>query len=390
MIVELILVDLEQLVARIGIEDRQQRLAVMTVGVEARAAQHAVDAAAQQRHVLDPRVIRRRGEQADQAAFAGHPAVGVAGLDDDAIHRPAAVDQALAIGLDDQDVVRPAGEARHRLAAAQPLLEQADVVALQDAERRAGHQLVAQPARLARLLDVAVAAMAEEGEMIGLEPMEEVLVLAELGRAPGHQIFERIEAGLAQGAPVLDREPHLGQHAAERGGKIVELGAVGLAVDLQIHHRFRPRALARFAGDFDQVAIDVAPHRQHRVGQQMHADLAAIELVGDRIDQERHVVVDHLHHRVAALEAVVGADRIEHADLGDARQAAPGKGEQGGRGRGTLLGRRSGQILVGDPFEQTAGELRGFLAAGTAKCGGANGIQPPNTRRQCCGHCLIP
>ena len=40
MVVERVLVDLEQLVARIGFEDRQQRLAVVAVCVEAGAAQH--------------------------------------------------------------------------------------------------------------------------------------------------------------------------------------------------------------------------------------------------------------------------------------------------------------------------------------------------------------
>ena len=114
----------------------------------------------------------------------------------------------------------------------------------------------------------------------------------------------------------------------------------------------------------------------------MDSDLAAIELVGDRIDQERHVVVDHLHDRVAALEAVVGGRRIEHPDLGDPRQAAAGEGKQGGRGGGALLGGGRRQILVGHALEQSAGELCRFLAAGAAKCGGADGIQPPNTRRQ--------
>ena len=46
MVVERVLVDLKQLVARIGLEDRHQRLAVVPVGIEAGAAQQAVDAAA--------------------------------------------------------------------------------------------------------------------------------------------------------------------------------------------------------------------------------------------------------------------------------------------------------------------------------------------------------
>jgi hypothetical protein len=236
--------------------------------------------------------------------------------------------------------------------------------------------------------------MAEEGEVIGLEPMKKVLVFGELGRAAGHQVVESVVAGLAQRPPVLDRHPYLGQDASERGGKVVEQGAVApvcpLPVDLQIHHRFRPGPLAGFVRHLDQVAIEVAPHRQHRMGQQVHAELPAIELVGDRIDQERHVVVDDLDDGVAALEAVVGERRIEHPHLGDAGQAAAGKGEQrAGRG-GTLLGRGGRQILVGHALEQATGELGCFLAARAAECGGADRIQPPNTRRQCYGHCPNP
>ena len=118
-VVERVLVDLEQLVARIGFEDGEQRLAVVAVHVEARAPQDGVDAAAQQRHVVHRGVIGGRREQADQAALAGDAAVGVVGLDDHAVHRPAAMDQRGAVGLDDQDVAGAAGEARHRLAAAQ-------------------------------------------------------------------------------------------------------------------------------------------------------------------------------------------------------------------------------------------------------------------------------
>ena len=98
----------------------------------------------------------------------------------------------------------------------------------------------------------------------------------------------------------------------------------------------------------------------------MDGELAAVQLVGDRIDQERHVVVDDLHDRMAALEAVLGGGRIEHPDLGDAGQAAPGEGEQGEGGGGALLGRGGRQILVGDPLIEAAGEGLGFLAVPAA------------------------
>ena len=164
----------------------------------------------------------------------------------------------------------------------------------------------------------------------------------------GREIGDGVEAGPPHRPPVLDRQPHLGQHAGQRGGELVVQERVGLAVDLDMHHQFGPRPLAGFGGDAHQVAVEVAPHRQHGMGQQVDGDLAAIELVGDRIDQERHVVVDDLHDGVAALEAVVGGRGIEHPDLGDAGQAPAGERQQGGRGGGALVGRGRRQVLVGD------------------------------------------
>ena len=224
MVVERVFLDLEQLVARIGFEDRQQRLAVVAVRVEAGAPQDALDPSAQQRHVFHQGVIGARREQADQTPLAGHPAIGVVGLRDHAIHRADAMDQRRAVGLDDQDVVRAAREAGHRLAAAQARLEQPHLVAPQDAQRRARDQLVAQAARLRGIVDIAVAAMAEEGEMIGFQPTQEIVVLGEVGRMAGREIGDGIEAGAPQRPPVLDRQPHFGQHAGEGGGQFVEQG----------------------------------------------------------------------------------------------------------------------------------------------------------------------
>src|SRR5260221_312401 len=83
-----------------------------------------------------------------------------------------------------------------------------------------------------------------------------------------------------------------------------------------------PPRLAGLRGEAQKVAVEVAPYRQHGMGQQMESDLAAIELVGDGIDQERHVVVDDLDDGVTAFEAVIAAGGIEYPDLGDAGQAA--------------------------------------------------------------------
>jgi hypothetical protein len=374
-VVERVGVDLEQLVARIGFQDRQQRLAVMAVGIQPGAAHDAIDARAQQRHVLRHRVIGSRGEEADQPVLAGDPAVAVMRLGDHAIHRAAAMDQRAAIGLHDQQLVGAAGEARHRLAAAHALVEQPDLVAPQDAERGAGHDLVAQAARLGGVLDIAIAAVAEESEMVGLEPAQEFLVLGKIGGAAGRQILDRVEAGPPQRAPVLHGQADLGEHAGEGGSQFVEQRRIGLAVDLDQHQRFARRAFGHLARQFAEIAVEIAPHGHHGMGQQMDGDLAAIEFVGDRIDQERHVVVHDLHDRVAALEAVVGQPGIEQPDLGDARQAAAGKGQQRDGGGGALLGRGGGEVLVGDPFVQAAGKLGGVFPTGELQGGNANRVQ---------------
>ena len=84
--------------------------------------------------------------------------------------------------------------------------------------------------------------------MVGFQPAQEVVVLGEVGRAAGAEIGDGVEAGAAHRPPVLDRQPHLGQHARQRGGKLVEQRGIGLTVDLDVHHRFGLGALARFDG----------------------------------------------------------------------------------------------------------------------------------------------
>ena len=85
---------------------------------------------------------------------------------------------------------------------------------------------------------------------------------------------------------------------------------------------------------------------------------------------------------------MLGGGRIEHPDLGDAGQAAPGEREQGERLGGALLGRGGRQVLVGDPLIEAAGESLGFLRAG----GGADGVEPVNAwcQRRCHGPVLVP
>ena len=68
---QLVFGDLEQLVAREGVQDMRQRLAVMAGGGKPGALHHVRHLAAQQRNVARPAAVGAGGEQADKAALAG-------------------------------------------------------------------------------------------------------------------------------------------------------------------------------------------------------------------------------------------------------------------------------------------------------------------------------
>ena len=98
---EIVLGNLEQLVARIVVEDVRQRLAVMAGRRQAGARYHVLDLAAQQRDVTGAAAVGAGGEQADEAALAGQLAVIVEGLHADIVHMDAAMHQAALVRLGD-------------------------------------------------------------------------------------------------------------------------------------------------------------------------------------------------------------------------------------------------------------------------------------------------
>ena len=71
-VVELVVGDLEQLVARIGLEDVVERLGQVPAGRQAGALDDRLDLAAQQRRLGHARAVCRRGEQAEEAVLADH------------------------------------------------------------------------------------------------------------------------------------------------------------------------------------------------------------------------------------------------------------------------------------------------------------------------------
>ena len=127
--------------------------------------------------------------------------------------------------------------------------------------------------------------MAQLGQHPVLEPTQQRGAFA-VGAAIGVDRHDVLHLG-----PVLHRHPHIGERRFKRLFERPALAGIG-AAGLDIDHRF-----ALFAGcialdHIAQLALGVAPHRQHRMEQPVDRQTVSGNCRRDRIDQKRHVIID--------------------------------------------------------------------------------------------------
>ncbi len=378
---ELVHARLEQLVARVGLQDLEQVAAVVAVRGEARGVQHLGDLAADDRHPAYGLGVRGRGEQAEEAALADDVALGVELLDAHVVEVRGAVHggTAVRLGQDQQPVLAGLGAG----VLGEPVERRGDGVAVvalavrrvgaQDAEAGAGHggQHVLLDAGLAGDRGQLVLAEAEEGEVVGGQPAQQLAGLVDLlvaqvvGGRLGGQLVGDAQRGVAHLLPVLDGLPHVGQHPQQIGGDLLEVGAVRLPVDLDVDPRLDQRVVrqvpalavprlvlagpavrvARVVEDLDQLAGHVTADDHLRVDHHMDAAALTRQLVGDRVDQEGHVVGDDLDHGVAAGPAVLLDRRGVHPDVRGALRPVLGQPVVGERGAEDVHRVAAGQVL---------------------------------------------
>ncbi len=99
---QILFADLEQEVAREGVEDVQQRLAVMAVGSQAGAGNRALHLLPQQRDRARRAVIGERGKQPGEEAEPDDLAIRAETADTDRVHQRVAMDGGAAVGLGDE------------------------------------------------------------------------------------------------------------------------------------------------------------------------------------------------------------------------------------------------------------------------------------------------
>ena len=100
---QLVVVGLQQLVARIGLEDVGQRLAGVPRRRQVGALDHLRDLVAQQRNVARVAVVRGRGEQPEEAVLADDLAFGVEPLHPDVVEIDRAMHGRAGIRLGDHE-----------------------------------------------------------------------------------------------------------------------------------------------------------------------------------------------------------------------------------------------------------------------------------------------
>ncbi len=321
---QLVVRDLEELVARVGVEDLEEPLLVVAPGRERRALEHRGDAPAQHRDLGGARAVGGVGVEAEEAALADADVVEVRGP----------VNGRARVRLREREPVRIAVESLRRVLALR---------VAQDAEPGA-----------------AGVAIAQEREVVVREPVEEGRGLGVVRRAC------RLQRLLAHRLPVLDRGAHLADHAFEMPFQLAQPSRVRLARHLGVDDGLRDRALlellARRVGqDLHERALLVAPHGEHGVHDQVDPAAAPVQLHAHRVDEERHVVGHDLDGGVGGLPAVVLEAGVVDAHLRRARGALAREVEVAERDaveveRVALL-----DVLGRDPAVQLPGERLGQL-----------------------------
>lgn len=290
---------------------------------EAGAFEDLGDLAADDRDASHGLGVRGGGEQAEEAALAHDVALGVEPLHADVVEVRGAVHGGAAVGLGQHQQAVLAGLARASVE--QPVEGRRDRVAVvlaavvrvgaQDAEAGAGDggQRVT--------VDQVVLAVAEEGEVVVGEPAQQLtglfeLVLAQVrGDRLVGQVVGDAQRGVAHLLPVLDGLAYVGQDALEVVGDLLEVGAVGLAVGLDVDPGLDEGVVgARGLGavrvavgseDLDQLAGEVTADDDLRVDHDVDAAALPGQLVRHGVHEERHVVGDDLDDRVAGRPAVL-------------------------------------------------------------------------------------
>ena len=140
--------------------------------------------------------------------------------------------------------------------------------------------------------------------------------------------------------PVAGGRGDVGEHPQDVVVQRRELRGIGGALDLDVQERlgqFVPDPGVGCRREPQEVSLVVAAHDDDRVHDELHREAVALELDGDGVDDERHVVGDHLDDRVRRLPTVGTRGRIAQPDGRDSGLALRGQAPVRLSGAGQVL-----------------------------------------------------
>ncbi len=260
-----------------------QRLGIVSAGLEFVLGHLRAELAAQQRDLVGRGGQRGAGPDARMDRERGHPPA----LDqrhDEQVERDSAMHARQVIGLDDQ---------RDLCRVALALVEPGEGVRVS----LVGDQLARAPAADAERLRLGAVAfahdLAEQGQHAVGEPAQQCAAFG-VGHAPGVLV-----QALAHPRPVA----HCGAHVSQGRRQLLFERAALPGVDalgLEVDHRFGGGARLLGFGQRGQPPGGVAARGEDRMDEQVDRQPLRGHGGGDRIDQKRHVAVDHRDLRDAA------------------------------------------------------------------------------------------
>src|SRR5207253_9196225 len=167
-VVELVVGDLEELIARIALEELDERLVIVAAGDEAAAVDYALRLAPQDRDLPRARPVRRVGVEAEDASLAGDRSCVVEALQAHVVEVGGPVHGRARVRLRQvEEAGLPGLAPRLRRQPREAVGDRLPLRLAQDAEPRAGHR---REHLLAVLRVQLVVAIPKEGEVVVVHP----------------------------------------------------------------------------------------------------------------------------------------------------------------------------------------------------------------------------
>ncbi len=225
---------------------------------------------------------------ADDLAF------GVGPLGDDHIHVDGPVHGRTAVGLGHHQEVRAGDESanrrrKRRLVA--EFVEDQKAGLAQQAEARSREHRRNRFGTVAIAGDEVISAVAQQGEVVLVDPAKKIPVLADLvgGQTP-RRVVEIGDDGLehiAHGLPVLDGSTDVGQNPRDGLGEFAG-DLLGLANDFEVHHRLRSDHAGRVfiaatIGEAEKHAAVIATDADDGVDDELNGKIAPAQLRRNRV-----------------------------------------------------------------------------------------------------------